>query len=154
MNTVESLRIEAEARRAMAQRHADGPHVDSIAQYVTAQDYADPRGRDGDGPAKGATTVSVDETIEPDRAEASRERAVKRLKKRRDFYGHLLVYALINGFLVAIWAVINIHGFFWPIFPILGWGVAVVLNAWDVYRNDWFTEAQIQREMEHLSRRR
>jgi 2TM domain len=79
-----------------------------------------------------------------------RDRAVKRLKKRRDFYGHLLVYALVNGVLVAIWAITSRHGFFWPVFPMLGWGVAVVLNAWDVYRGDAFSEGQIEREIEHL----
>jgi uncharacterized membrane protein len=84
----------------------------------------------------------------------SRERAIKRLKKRRDFYGHVFVYVLVNSFLVVIWAITSLHGFFWPIFPILGWGVAVVLNAWDVYRNDAFSEEQIQREIEHLQRRR
>jgi 2TM domain len=82
----------------------------------------------------------------------SRERAIKRLKKRRDFYGHLVVYAVVNSFLVAIWAVTDLHGFFWPIFPMLGWGIGVVLNAWDVYRNDAFSEEQIQREVEHLRR--
>jgi uncharacterized membrane protein len=84
----------------------------------------------------------------------SRERAIKRLKKRRDFYGHVFLYVLVNSFLVVIWAITSLHGFFWPIFPILGWGVAVVLNAWDVYRNDAFSEEQIQREIEHLQRRR
>jgi hypothetical protein len=64
------------------------------------------------------------------------------------------VYTLINGFLVAIWAVTDLHGFFWPVFPILGWGVAVLLNAWDVYRGDSFSEARIQREIEHLQRHR
>jgi hypothetical protein len=38
------------------------------------------------------------------------------------------------------------------IFPILGWGVAVVLNAWDVYRDDALSEEQVQREIEHLQR--
>jgi 2TM domain len=94
------------------------------------------------------------ETTERDQAAELRERAIKRLKKRRDFYGHLLVYALVNGFLVAIWAVSDLHGFFWPIFPILGWGVAVVLNAWDAYRTDQFSEEQIQREIEHQQQRR
>ncbi|HEU4421361.1 MAG TPA: 2TM domain-containing protein [Pilimelia sp.] len=97
--------------------------------------------------------MAITDTTELDQAAASRERAIKRLKKRRDFYGHLLVYALVNGFLVAIWAVTNAGGFFWPIFPMLGWGIAVVLNAWDVYRIDTFSEAQIQREIEHLQRR-
>ena len=32
--------------------------------------------------------------------EALRQRAIKRLKKRHDFHGHLLVYALINTFIV------------------------------------------------------
>lgn len=46
------------------------------------------------------------------------------------------------------------EGFFWPVFPIVGWGIAVVLNAWEVYRNDEFGEEQIHKEMEHLQGRR
>jgi hypothetical protein len=91
-------------------------------------------------------------TIEP--VESARERAIKRLKKRRDLSGHLLVYVLVNGFLVTIWAVTGVHNFFWPVFPILGWGVAVVLNVWDVLRPDVISEAQIQREIAHLRRDR
>ena len=91
--------------------------------------------------------MTTDETVRDD---TLRERAIKRLKKRRDFFGHLLVYVLVNGFLVVIWAVTDIHGFFWPIFPIVGWGIAVVLNAWDAFRNDEFDEAQIRREMQRL----
>jgi hypothetical protein len=91
--------------------------------------------------------------IESGQDSAPRERAIRRLKKRRDFYGHLFVYALVNGVLVAIWAMTGLHGFFWPIFPIMGWGAAVVLNAWDAYRYDGFSEEQIQREIENLQRR-
>ncbi len=79
-----------------------------------------------------------------------RERAIKRLKKRRDFYGHLLVYVLVNTFLVVIWAMTDVHGFFWPVFPIVGWGIGVVLNAWDAFRSDEFDEEQIRREMQRL----
>jgi hypothetical protein len=42
------------------------------------------------------------------------------------------------------------HGFFWPVFPILGWGIGLVLNAWDVYRPEGFTEDEIRREERHL----
>lgn len=98
--------------------------------------------------------MAITGTTEPDQAAASREQAIKRLKKRRDFYGHVLVYVLVNGFLTAIWAVTNAGGFFWPIFPMLGWGIAVVLNAWDVYRVDAFSEVQIQREVQRLQRHR
>lgn len=98
--------------------------------------------------------MAMDGYIQTDADTALRERAIKRLKKRRDFYGHVLVYVLVNGFLTAIWAVTNAGGFFWPIFPMLGWGIAVVLNAWDVYRVDAFSEVQIQREIQRLQRHR
>ena len=48
------------------------------------------------------------------RAQAPRDRAVQRLKKRHDFHAHLLVYVLVNGFVVLIWALTGATGFFWP----------------------------------------
>jgi hypothetical protein len=84
--------------------------------------------------------------------EVLRERAIKRLKRRRDFYGHLLVYFLVNTFLVLIWALTDVNGFFWPVFPIVGWGIGVVMNAWDVFRNEEFGEEQIRREVDRLQR--
>jgi 2TM domain-containing protein len=71
-----------------------------------------------------------------------RQRALQRLKKRHDFYGHLLVWAFTGG-----------HGFFWPIFPIVGWGIGVIMNAWDVFGSNGYDEEKIKREMEHLRSR-
>jgi uncharacterized ion transporter superfamily protein YfcC len=85
------------------------------------------------------------------RQEELRERAIKRLKKQRDFRGHLLVYILVNSFIVVIWAVTG-SGFFWPIFPMVGWGIGVVMNAWDAYGRDDFGEDRISREMDRLGR--
>jgi hypothetical protein len=85
-----------------------------------------------------------------DESEVLRERAIKRLKKKRDFAGHLLVYVLVNTFLVAIWALTNVHGFFWPVFPLAGWGIGVVMNAWDVFRTEEFGEDEIRREVQRL----
>jgi len=72
---------------------------------------------------------------------------VRQLKKRRDFYGHILIYVLVNAFLVVIWAVTDAHGFFWPVFPIGGWGIGVLMNAWDVFWRPEISEEDIQREM-------
>jgi 2TM domain len=83
-----------------------------------------------------------------------RDQALKRLKKRRDFHGHLLIYLLMNTFLVVIWAVTMPSGFFWPVFIIVGWGIGVVMNAWDVYLAEDFDEHRIEREMEHIERHR
>jgi uncharacterized ion transporter superfamily protein YfcC len=80
----------------------------------------------------------------------ARNRAVQRLKKRRDFFAHLLFYIMVNTFIVIIWAVTS-NGFFWPIFPMAGWGIGVVMNAWDVWRNDEFSEEDIAREIQRMS---
>jgi hypothetical protein len=79
-----------------------------------------------------------------------RERAIKRLKKRRDFHAHLLIYFLVNAFFVVIWALTMPGGFFWPVFPIVGWGIGVVMNAYDVYFTEDFSEDQISEEIRHL----
>jgi hypothetical protein len=79
--------------------------------------------------------------------EQARDRAVRQLKKRRDFRGHLLIYVLVNAFVVAIWALTDDHGFFWPVFVIGGWGIGLVMNAWDVYWRRDITEEDVQREI-------
>jgi hypothetical protein len=84
----------------------------------------------------------------------ARERALQRLRKRRDFRAHLLVYALVNSFFVVIWAMTTPNGFFWPVFPLVGWGIGVVMNAWDVYLADDFREDAINREIERMAHRR
>jgi uncharacterized ion transporter superfamily protein YfcC len=78
-----------------------------------------------------------------------REQAIKQLKKKRDFRSHLFIYLAVNAMLVVIWAVTS-SGFFWPIFPILGWGIGIGANAWDVYGRKQITEDEVQRETERL----
>lgn len=75
-------------------------------------------------------------------------KALRRLRQRRDFRLHLLIYVLVNSMLVAIWAATG--GPFWPIFPILGWGLGVALNGWGVYWRREFSAAEIARETERL----
>ena len=53
-----------------------------------------------DGRSQGRWSAMATDT----REQAPRDKAVQQLKKRRDFYGHLLLYALVNAFLVVIWA--------------------------------------------------
>jgi hypothetical protein len=78
-----------------------------------------------------------------------REQAIERLKKKRDFKTHLLMYVLVNVMLVVIWAVAD-GGFFWPIFVIGGWGIGVIANAWDVYGRKPLTEDEIRRETDRI----
>ncbi|MEJ7583731.1 MAG: DUF1707 domain-containing protein [Acidimicrobiales bacterium] len=52
----------------------------------------------------------------PEQAQARRQRAVR---------GILTPYLIVNAFLVVVWAVTG-FGYFWPVWPILGWGLGVV----------------------------
>ncbi len=81
-----------------------------------------------------------------------REQAIKSLKAKRDFKSHLATYLGVNIFLVFIWAISGATDeFFWPIFPIVGWGLFGVLpHWWSVYRGDGITEDKIRREMDRI----
>jgi 2TM domain len=89
------------------------------------------------------------EAASPNTEDALREQAIVRLKKKRDFATHAVVYVLVNAFLVAIWAFTGAD-FFWPIFPILGWGIGLGANAWDVYGRKPISEGEIEQEISRL----
>ena len=91
------------------------------------------------------------ESLTPADPEQLREQAVRNLKKKRDFRAHLFIYVTVNAVLVVIWAITS-AGFFWPIFPILGWGIGIAANAWDVYGRKPISEDEIARETERLRR--
>jgi 2TM domain-containing protein len=85
--------------------------------------------------------------------EALRDQALIRLKKRRDFKTHAFVYVVVNAVVWGIWTVISVnsHSWWpWPVFVTLGWGIGLVMNAWDVYVRKPITEDELQREIEHL----
>jgi 2TM domain len=85
--------------------------------------------------------------------DALREQALDRLKKRRDFKAHLLVYILVNLGIWGIWAVIAASSggsWPWPVFLTLFWGIGLVMNAWDVYFRRPITEQELEREIDRL----
>jgi fatty acid desaturase len=76
-----------------------------------------------------------------------RQQARKRLEKRRDFSAHVVAYVVVNAMLIGIWAISG-AGYFWPAWVLLGWGVGLALNAWDVFFRRPITEADIDREVQ------
>jgi 2TM domain-containing protein len=89
---------------------------------------------------------------EPSSDQTLREEALRSLRKKRHFRSHVVAYILVNSLLVGIWAVTGAD-YFWPIFPIAGWGIGLAFNAWDVYGRRPITEAQIEEEQRRLSQR-
>ena len=80
-----------------------------------------------------------------------RDEAMKRVHKRRDLGTHVVVYVVVNVMLLGIWAFTG-AGYFWPAWVLLGWGVGLVLNVWDVYFRRPVTEHDVEREMQRLQR--
>jgi len=86
--------------------------------------------------------------------------AIRRLRAKHTFRIHLLVYLAINALLIAIWAglgsSVSIPGlsptFFWPIFPILGWGLGLAIQGYTAYYGGGPSEDEIEREMKNLPR--
>jgi hypothetical protein len=88
---------------------------------------------------------------------------------RRRFYRHLLSYAWTNAFLVVVWALGSLAVghlmFFWPLWTLLGWGLAVGSHAIRAFgpqedppdasddRGDGWSQAPQRRHDDHWSRR-
>ena len=53
-------------------------------------------------------------------------------QQRKDFKSHLFAFLAINGFLVLLNLVVS-PGYFWAIYPILGWGLGLLLHGIKVY---------------------
>jgi hypothetical protein len=80
-----------------------------------------------------------------------RQRAIRRLEAKRGLMGHALAYVMVNLLLIAIWWTTS-RGFFWPVFPLFGWGIGLAFHAWDVL-SPAPGPRQIEAEMERLRRR-
>ena len=74
------------------------------------------------------------------------ELARARLTKRRKFKGDAVAYAVVNAFLVGIWAVAG-FGYFWPGWVLAGWGVLLLLDGWDAFYRHDVTEEDVEREL-------
>ena len=79
-----------------------------------------------------------------------RELAVKRVKDKRDFHSHVASYLVVNALLVVIWTLTG-AGYFWPVWPMAGWGVGLIFHAWSVYFAKPISEEEVRREMERIS---
>lgn len=78
-----------------------------------------------------------------------RDRAQASLRAKAGFTTHLTTYVLVNALLIAIWALAG-AGVFWPVYPLLGWGIGIGLHAWLTYGQRQPTEDRIRREMDRL----
>jgi hypothetical protein len=76
-----------------------------------------------------------------------RKAAIRRLMAKRGFWNHAVTYLVVNALLVAIWEVTGPR-YFWPIWVMGGWGIGLILHAWNVFFVRPVSEDEIRREME------
>lgn len=82
-----------------------------------------------------------------------RDRAVDSLKRKRAFRTQVGTWVLVSVLLIVIWALTGAD-FFWPIFPIGGWGIGILAQAWSIYGPESrpISESEIARESDRLRR--
>jgi hypothetical protein len=86
----------------------------------------------------------MNHTVDPESDEWNRAR--KRVTDRREFGSHLVAYVVVNAFLVLVWALTG-AGYFWPAWVLGGWGIGLVLHAWDAFLRRPVTEADVEAEL-------
>lgn len=82
-----------------------------------------------------------------------REIARRRLKARADFRQFLLIWGAVSIIVVGVWALTTPGGFFWPVFPVAGIGIAAMFMAIDAYGPNpkTITEADIDAEVRRMT---
>jgi hypothetical protein len=82
----------------------------------------------------------------------SDEQLWKIARKRAAFKKSLFTYFVVNTLLIAIWFVTTWQAgrtwHFWPIWPMLGWGVGLAFQYADAYHNT--DTASAEKEFEKL----
>ena len=81
------------------------------------------------------------------------ELAKTRVEEKRGFFVHLTVYILVNIMLVLIWWFAAGGGFPWFLFPLVGWGIGLLMHFLGTFvfgrKSD---SAAIEKEAEKIRR--
>jgi 2TM domain len=83
--------------------------------------------------------------------------AIRRIKARRDFRVHLLVYVAVNILMILIWLTTAATAgawYPWFVFPLTGWGIGVAAHGWAVHGSPSrpITQEAIAEEVERMRR--
>jgi Domain of unknown function (DUF1707)/2TM domain len=131
------LEPSGERRRSLRASDADRERVVDLLRQahaegrLTAEEFDERMGRAFEARTYADLDRLTTDLPAPPRPPPARQ-PVPSQRARESFLGHLGSYLAVNLLLVGIWAATG-HGYFWPIWPMLGWGFAVVSHALSAY---------------------
>ena len=76
-----------------------------------------------------------------------RARAIKRVWMKRAFQLHAITFLAGSLLMLLIWSSTG-GGYFWPVWPITGWGAGLAVHGCGTFGSWRISEAAIQREMQ------
>ncbi len=77
-----------------------------------------------------------------------RQQAISRLRLKRSYRRQVRQYLIVNTGLVVIWLISGM-GYFWPVWPIFGWGMALLIHGWKLTHPEKpFSDEEISLEMD------
>lgn len=88
--------------------------------------------------------------------EIAYRRAAARVEARLAFYRHLIIYVLVNSFLIIL-NLVRTPEEWWSKWSVLGWGFGLVMHGISVFSYRWregSRERMIQRELQRQERMR
>lgn len=83
---------------------------------------------------------------EQDQTAITRQQARERVERKMRLRADLAAYVVVNAVLIAVWAVTG-FGYFWPAWVLAGWGVLLLLEAWNLRFQRPVTDEDIDREL-------
>lgn len=85
-------------------------------------------------------------------------KAKKRVKAKKEFFQHLMSFAIVNLFLFVI-NLLTSPSYFWFVFPLMAWGVGLAFHyvdvfgipGYDILSKEW-EERELEKELRRVDR--
>jgi uncharacterized membrane protein len=97
--------------------------------------------------------------------EEIRRLATRRVRRKRGFFSHLIVYCVVNAFLWCMWALSasgigagygwGMHGtaYPWPVFMTVFWGIGLIFHCLSVFAfHGGWEQKEINKEIARLKK--
>lgn len=97
-------------------------------------------------PPPTAPSLVIPPIVNEDGETTARENARRRVERKHKLRGDFVAYVVVNSFLIFVWAFTG-FGYFWPGWVLGGWGVLLMLDAWNTYYRGPVTDHEVEQEI-------